>query len=183
MTNVFLGGSRRISRLNAEIRQRIDNVLSKGFTVLIGDAHGADKAMQKYLAQKGYRNVTVFCSGKECRNNLGNWKTELVPTNRMTRDFRYYSQKDARMSDHADYGFFLWDGKSKGTLNNIMRLLTRNRSALVYLSSRKIFLTIKDINSLNEVINHCDPKTADSLRRMLEIGEHPRDQQSQFDFA
>ncbi len=183
MTTVFLGGSRRISRLNPEIRQRIDNVLSKGFAVLIGDAHGADKAIQKYLAQKGYRNVTVFCSGKECRNNLGKWKTELVATNRTARDFRYYAQKDARMSEDADYGFFLWDGKSKGTLNNIMRLLTRNRGILVYLSPRKTFMTIMDINSLNGIINQCDPKNADSMRRMLKIEEHLPNQQSQFDFA
>ena len=183
MMNVFLGGSRRISRLNPEIRQRIDNVLSKGFAILIGDAYGADKAIQKYLAQKGYRNVTVFCSGKECRNNLGNWKTELVATNRTAREFRFYAQKDARMSDDADYGFFLWDGKSKGTLNNIVRLLTRHRSALVYLSPRKTFMTIKDINSLNNIINQCDPETADSLRQVLKIGEHLLNQQSQFDFA
>ena len=137
MTNVFLGGSRRISRLNPKIRQRIDNVLSNGFAVLIGDAHGADKAIQEYLAQKGYQNVTVFCSGKECRNNLGNWKTELVATNRAVRDFAYYAQKDARMSDGADYGFFLWDGKSRGTLNNIIRLLRRHKNALVYLSPRR----------------------------------------------
>lgn len=183
MTNVFLGGSRRISRLSPEIRQRIDNILSKEFAVLVGDAHGADKAIQKYLAEKGYRNVTVFCSGKECRNNVGKWKTELVATNRTARDFRYYAEKDARMSDDADYGFFLWDGKSKGTLHNIIRLLTRNRSALVYLSARKTFLTLKDIHSLQEVISQCDPKNANSLRRMLKVGEHPPNQQSQFDFA
>jgi hypothetical protein len=183
MMNVFLGGSRKISQLNPKIRQRIDNVLSKGFAVLIGDAHGADKAIQKYLAQKGYRNVTVFCSGKECRNNIGKWKCELVDTNRTTKDFRFYAQKVARMSDDADYGFFLWDGKSKGTLNNIVRLLSRNRSALVYLSPRKTFMTIKDINSLNGVINQCDPKTAGSLRQVLKIREHLPTQQSQFDFA
>jgi hypothetical protein len=183
MTNVFLGGSRKISRLSPEIRQRIDNVLSKGFAVLIGDAHGADKAIQKHLAEKGYRNVTVFCSGKDCRNNIGKWKIELVATSRTARDFRYYAEKDARMSDHADYGFFLWDGKSKGTLNNIMRLLARNRSALVYLSPREAFLTIKDINSLNEVIDQCDPKNADSLRRMLNIGGRFPNQQSRLDFA
>ena len=183
MTNVFLGGSRRISRLNPKIRQRIDNVLSKGFAVLIGDAHGADKAIQEYLAQKGYQNVTVFCSGKECRNNLGSWKTELVATNRVVRDFAYYAQKDARMSDDAEYGFFLWDGKSKGTLNNIIRLLRRHRNALVYLSPKKKFVTIKDINGLNEVIDECDPKVASSLRQMLKTAEHLPNQQSQFDYA
>ena len=183
MTNVFLGGSRRISQLNPEIRQRIDNVLSKGFAVLIGDAHGADKAIQEYLAQKGYQSVTVFCSGKECRNNLGNWKTEFVATNRAARDFAYYAQKDGRMSDNADYGFFLWDGKSKGTLFNIIRLLRRNRNALVYLSPKKKFMTIKDINGLNEVIDECDPKAASSLRQMLKTAEHLPNQQSQFDYA
>ena len=50
MTNVFLGGSRKISHLNPKIRQRIDNVLSKGFAVLIGDAMGR-QGRQEYLAK------------------------------------------------------------------------------------------------------------------------------------
>lgn len=47
---VFIGGSLNLSRLNDTIRARASNILQQKFTVLIGDANGADKAMQSYFA-------------------------------------------------------------------------------------------------------------------------------------
>lgn len=46
MTCVVLGGSRHISKLNDEIRHRLDRILEQQFRVVIGDANGADKAFQ-----------------------------------------------------------------------------------------------------------------------------------------
>jgi hypothetical protein len=53
MTKVFIAGSRRLSRLNADVKRRIDTTIEKDFTILVGDANGADKAVQRYLAEKG----------------------------------------------------------------------------------------------------------------------------------
>jgi len=94
MKKVFFGGSRKLNRLNRVIRERADNIVAKGFEVLIGDANGADKAMQKYLAEKGYKNVVVFCMGDTCRNNLGNWQTNVVTSKRDKMDFTYFAAKD-----------------------------------------------------------------------------------------
>ena len=57
MTNVFLGGSRRISKLNTEIKERVQNIINQQFVVLIGDASGTDKAFQQFLKEKDYKNV------------------------------------------------------------------------------------------------------------------------------
>ena len=54
MISVFIGGSRKIAKLPDPVRQRLDNIVSKSFTVLVGDANGADKHVQEYLAQKLY---------------------------------------------------------------------------------------------------------------------------------
>jgi len=78
MTKVFIGGSRRISRLNKAIKDRIDNIIQNEYTVLIGDANGADKSVQNYLFDKNYRNVLVFCMGNKCRNNIGSWQTRGI---------------------------------------------------------------------------------------------------------
>jgi hypothetical protein len=40
---------------------------------LVGDANGADKAVQRHLAEKGYRNVIAHCMAANCRNNVGGW--------------------------------------------------------------------------------------------------------------
>jgi adenine-specific DNA-methyltransferase len=57
MGKAFFGGSRRMGRLSQAVRERTDNVIANGYLTLLGDANGADKAMQRYLAEKNYRNV------------------------------------------------------------------------------------------------------------------------------
>ena len=54
MTKVFIAGSRQITRLPADVRTRLDVMIEKGFQILVGDANGADKAVQRYLADKSY---------------------------------------------------------------------------------------------------------------------------------
>ena len=61
MTTVFIGGSRSITRLNDTIRYTADNIMRQRFAIVIGDANGADKAVQSYLAAKAYRNVKEEC--------------------------------------------------------------------------------------------------------------------------
>ena len=78
MTKIFVGGSRRISRLNEDIRRRIDRIVAKRLHVLIGDANGVDKAVQRYLHERGYDRVEVFCSGPASRNNVGGWPLHPV---------------------------------------------------------------------------------------------------------
>ena len=113
MSNVFFGGSRNLARLNPALRTRLRNLITNGHTVLIGDANGADKAVQSYLAQEGYKNVRVYCMDGECRNNVGNWELVPIDSGGKKRDFAYFAMKDARMSLDADYGFMIWDGESK----------------------------------------------------------------------
>lgn len=154
MTKVFLSGSRQLARLNHAIRERIDNIVASGFTVLIGDANGADRAMQEYLAHKGYPKVIVFCTGAACRNNVGQWETRRVaPDTEARKDFRYYALKDAVMSKEATYGFAVWNRRSRGTLSNIINLLEQNKKVLVHLSPSNTFhclRTSQDLDSLLE---------------------------------
>jgi hypothetical protein len=54
VTKVFIGGSRRITRLEAEVRRRLDRIVEKGLPVVIGDANGADRAVQRYLNDRRF---------------------------------------------------------------------------------------------------------------------------------
>ena len=78
MTKVFIAGSRQIVRLPAEVKNRIDTMVEKGFQILVGDANGADKAVQRYLADKAYPNVLVHCMENHCRNNV--WHLAHAPS-------------------------------------------------------------------------------------------------------
>lgn len=183
MTKVFFGGSRRMSRLSQAVRERANNILSNGQLILLGDANGADKAMQEYLAEKKYRNVVVFCMGDMCRNNIGIWKTRNVHSDGSKKDFNYYSTKDSIMSDEADYGFMLWDGKSKGTLNNILNLCERNKKVFVYFSTTESFHTLKNFDDVSNMLKHCDQDSLANLDRALGISRRIRLRQQQFNFA
>lgn len=144
MNKVFIGGSRRLARLNDDIRQRLDNIVEKGYVVLVGDANGVDKAVQQYLFNKNYRNVFVYCVGEECRNNVGQWNTRWVKEPSKVKDFHYYKIKDLEMIRDTDYGFMIWDTKSKGTLNNIVNLLRENKMVILYIS--------KDLKTRNFIL-------------------------------
>jgi len=169
MTNVFIAGSRQLSRLPAEVRSRIDTMTDKGFQILVGDANGADKAVQRYLADKGYPNVLVHCMENHCRNNVGDWPTRQVPAPNGARGFDYYSVKDRAMADAAEYGLMLWDGKSKGTINNVVNLSRHNKPVVVYVALTKTFQTVRSIEDLKDVLAKGDAPSVDRLVHELDL--------------
>jgi hypothetical protein len=122
--------------------------------VLVGDANGADKAVQTYLARRAYKNVEVFCTGGFCRNNVGGWKTRNVSAPRSGTGFEFYSAKDAEMAREASVGLMLWDGRSRGTLANITRLLEAHKKAVVYLLPKKCFLTLRGEGDLDALVSN-----------------------------
>ena len=150
---VFIGGSRGIFYLGTIVKQQINKFLFKNYTILVGDANGGDKAVQKYLLEKNYKNVIVFCTGDKCRNNLGNWKVRHVSPNGIkTRNFFYYAQKDKKMAEEADFGFMLWNGKSRGTFNNMLNLLRLKKYVIVYLSLDNKIYPINSFETLQKWI-------------------------------
>lgn len=170
MTTVFLSGSRKIGRLNSKIRQRVQNITNQSFDIIVGDANGADKALQNYLYDIGYSNVTVYCSGNKCRNNLGDWSIKKVDVPPKLRGRRFYSQKDKAMASEADYGLVLWDGTSAGAIENVLELLKHGKKALVYFSPKKAFCTVSAAEDVREMIVQCDPKQVEGIDR--KIGLH-----------
>lgn len=167
MTKVFFGGSRRLGRLNEQVRKRAEKMMSEGLRVLVGDANGADKAIQKFFADRQYSNVRVFFSGDSCRNNLGDWETQAVKVDRTKRDFKFYTAKDLAMCEAADYGFMMWDGESQGTVNNILNLLERGKKVVVYHSPAREFLTFRSPADAEELLNRIAPDRAIELDKKV----------------
>jgi hypothetical protein len=144
---VFIAGSRNISWLNDDIKRRVDNIIDKSLTVIVGDANGADKAIQQYLKNKNYKNVTIFCMEGGCRNNIGGWPTRIIKAaNPHRRDFAYYSTKDKAMAAEADYGLMLWDGQSRGTLTNVVNLLQNGIPVVIHTANT--FHTLHQLEQL-----------------------------------
>jgi hypothetical protein len=143
MSSVFIGGSRRLGRINAEVSHRLHNVIQKELRVLIGDANGFDRAVQTYLSEHSYPSVLVYCTAGQCRNNVGAWPIQAVEYNGRHSGLEFYTAKDDAMLQDADYGLFAWDGKSKGTLRNVRKMAERGKPSAVYLSRIKKFVTVR----------------------------------------
>lgn len=111
---VMISGSRSVNKLPQSALNSLDKIIELGFKVVIGDCYGIDTLVQEYLKFKNYRKVTIYHIGNKPRNNLG-FNTVKIRGNR-------YLDKDIAMSQVANYGLAIWDGKSKGTQANIKRI-------------------------------------------------------------
>ena len=152
MTSVFIGGSRRISRMNAELAHRFNNIIQKELLVLIGDANGFDRLAQAYFAKNHYPSVLIYCTAGICRNNVGNWPLHVVDYQGRDRGLEFYTAKDDAMLQDANFGLFGWDGKSKGTLRNVRKMAEQGKPSAVYVSPIKKFITVRkpeDVSSLS----------------------------------
>jgi len=157
---VFIAGPRAISKLNSEALKRIDNIINNQFTILIGDATGVDKAVQNHCSDKHYRNVNIYATNGKARNNIGQWDVISIQIGNQTKGFDFYAAKDLAMANEADYGFMIWNGKSKGTLNNIINLTLLNKKVLVYYTPQKKFYVLRSIDDVKELLGKNDDVTA-----------------------
>ena len=171
---VFLSGSRSITRLTPAIQERLDNIMRGGLRVVIGDANGADKLLQTYLADAAYKTVTVFAAGDQCRNNSGDWEARFIDAGAFKgRDF--YVQKDKVMAKEADYGFVLWDGKSAGSIGNALELVNQQKPAVIWFAPEKAFHTIKTVADLEALLNRCERDAYRDLDRKIHLDRALRD--------
>ncbi len=164
MKKVFIGGSRHVSRLTPQVIERLENIVGRGFSVVVGDAAGADKAVQKYLVDASYPHVTVFCSGDRARNNLGQWKLHKVATAKTVKGFQFFAAKDREMAQEADFGLMIWDGKSPGTALNVLRLLRAGKKAVMLRVPDKQTVEFKSKSDWSAFIAGCESQLIEDLR-------------------
>jgi adenine-specific DNA-methyltransferase len=172
VSTIFIGGSRHVSHLSEGAKERINNVMDKNHDIVVGDANGADKAVQKFLHEAGYRKVTVYCSGDRPRNNLGQWSLHSVTPPKAAKGFQFYAAKDCEMAVAADFGLMIWDGKSPGTVLNVLRLL-RAGKAVVLIHGSATPTTLKSAHDWEAFLDGC----SDELRTALHDRATPEEWQ------
>lgn len=151
--NIFIAGTQSVQNLDSAVKQRMMTIYQKGYNVLVGDCYGVDASVQKFYSELSYNNVVVYASNGKARNNIGNWNIRNITVPSYIRGFDYYKQKDIIMANEADYGFMIWDGKSRGTFNNIVNLVNQNKKVVIYLTTQKRMFVIKSIDDLYNINN------------------------------
>lgn len=157
MTTVFIAGSITIKNLDRKVKERIDKVIEQGYSVLVGDADGADTSIQSYLVERSATNATVYCTGMRPRNNVGHWMVKSVETDCVPGTRQFFTVKDLEMAKDADFGLMIWDTKSTGTLSNIFELLRQKKKAAVFVNKLKVFFDVGDIERFEKLVSLMAP--------------------------
>lgn len=122
--SLFAGGSKSVTDITDLPNRRIlDEAIYCDEEIIVGDGPGADQAIQGYLKRRGYDNVTVYASCDKARNNVGGWEVRFVSFDPTLEGYDFYRQKDIQMALDCDRAVMAWDGKSKGTRQNILDLM------------------------------------------------------------
>ena len=172
MTKVFISGSIKIKSIDSNVINRLNNIIESQYAILVGDAGGVDSSIQKYLKENHVGNVTVYCTGNKARNNFGNWPTKNIQTTHTKGTRAYFTAKDKEMAKDCDYGFMVWDTRSAGTLSNTLELLRSNKKSLVYINKNEVFITVKDVSNLNNLISTMSDTAIEAIEKKLNLSRN-----------
>lgn len=171
-TKVFIAGSMNIKHLDAKVKERIDNIVAQDFEVVVGDADGADTSIQWHLFNLGKAaKTTVFCSGESPRNNVGDWPVQAVETLHAQGSRAFFTAKDLRMAEIADFGLMIWDAKSTGTLSNVLELLVRKKKSVVFVNKAKAFKNVGTVEQLEELLGLMSPHAKQKADEKIRLSE------------
>ena len=73
------------------------------------------------------------------------------------------------IAEAADSGFMLWDGLSKGTLNNILNLLQRGKKVVGCFSPSRDCKTLRQIPDLLPLLAQCPQSAMDEFESKLDL--------------
>ncbi len=168
MHKVFIAGPIKIKTLDETVVNTLQAIIRNNLNILIGDAGGLDREVQHYLMENKYRNVTVYCINKP-RNNIGNWPVRTVTSGEEKITFSEYIKKDKKMADETDFGFMIWNGKSNGTLNNILNLLEQSKKLKLCFTPLKKLYKIENISDLEAVLKLCSREDLEKTDKKIKL--------------
>ncbi|WP_309498791.1 hypothetical protein [Sulfurovum sp.] len=151
MKSVFISGSISIKRLPHEVIKSFDKIIVQNIPVYVGDANGIDVLTQDYFASKNYTNLKV-CTIYETPRNQASRLFEIKQVNHdvsIVSEREKQTAKDVYMTQHSDYSFVIWDGKSKGSYANITRAMESQKKLKVYYLQENRCLSISELESKN----------------------------------
>lgn len=118
---VFLTGTERLEKMNAEMWTRIHNITKLNATILIGNYRGFDQLALAFLNILEYRNVKVYETGSGL-----SFGYPIINVGR-------YPRQDIEMSRSADYMLAVYDGLSYGVKANLRRM-PAERTRIIYVN-------------------------------------------------
>jgi hypothetical protein len=109
--------------LPVEVKERIDDAMERGMTIIVGEARGASRLYQDYLKANGYRKVVVGHAIR-LRYNAGNWRDVQYGKNLMERE--------KRMIEDCDSAIVIWMNNSSVIAKDLERLKRLGKPTFLY---------------------------------------------------
>jgi hypothetical protein len=142
--SVFVSGKVKYDEpLSGPIKDEIDKIVKANSKILIGDAPGADTRVQDYLNEVGYRNVRVFTTDKEARNNVGKWEVQKIDASQYEDEREARRQKDIAMTKASNKGLAISsedDRPDSATSLNVQRMKDQGSEMAVWDYKAKRFI-------------------------------------------
>lgn len=113
----------KAKELPTEIKERIDEAMKRGMTMIVGEAPGASRLYQDYLKTKGYRRVVVGHAVR-LRYNAGNW--------RVVRYGKDLKERERNMIEDCDSAIIIWVNNSGVIAENLELLKRLGRPTYLY---------------------------------------------------
>jgi hypothetical protein len=73
------------------------------------------------------------------------------------------------MARIADYGFVLWDGKSPGSIENVINFLQGGKGALVYFSPDREFIPAGSPAKLKSLLSRTRPDDLEVIEKKIKL--------------
>ena len=127
----FIYGS-SLAELPSFAKSILDLSIKNGDEILVGDNDGMDILVQKYLASKGYNNVTIYCNGISPQNNFltsAKIKSCAEATKGLPDEAIRVAHKK-QMTDDCDQAFMIWENNAYLTWDGINPNVENNINAL-----------------------------------------------------
>ena len=113
----------KANELPVPVKERIDEAMARGATMIVAEAHGACRRYQDYLKSRGYTNVIVG-HARSIRYNAGDWRTVLYGDD--------LKERERRMIEDCDSAIIMWVDSSGVIAENLERLKRLGKPTFVY---------------------------------------------------
>jgi hypothetical protein len=140
MSSVFISGSIAIKNIPNSVEHSIDRIINKNIKILVGDADGVDTMVQNYCKKRNYYNVIVYSISNPRYKVSGFENKSISVVTNSKKERERQQEKDSAMTIDSDYSLAIWDGKSKGSYQNILRAIKKNKKIKVFLSPESKYL-------------------------------------------
>lgn len=170
---VFISGSINIESLPMKIISSLELMMKNNLKILVGDASGIDSAIQNYFRNKEYFNVSIYTIYDKPRHQKSkNFLVNTIILNEdSTKEREKQSKKDEAMTNDSDFSLVIWDGKSKGSYQNILRSIEQNKPVKVFLSYKDDFIPQNRVtkSEMQYIFNENNGYTSSELLEQIKL--------------